>query len=230
VKLGDKKVRLLKELEISEVSLVTSAANEGAKVMIWKNHIEKVQHNNLRMKLINELIKAIKLLAREKGISQLEASKLILESDTGKNILETINTMKRREKIMYTSVGEIAEAMKKGEIKSQEDALKAFDEFVEGEVKKSDYQMDVNQARLMKMTGPGWDAYYNAFMNLPETVEAGQAIEKQQRTADNVSKVIESMAKELVQKSSGMTKEKAFMEVLKRNPELEGAYRTATGT
>ena len=131
---------------------------------------------------------------------------------------------------MFTSVGEIAEAMKKGEIASQEDALKVFDEFVEGEVKKSDYEMDVNQARLMKMTGPGWDSYYNAFMRLPATVEEGQVIEKQQRTADNVIKVIEAMAKELVQKSSGMTKEKVFMEVLKRNPELEGAYRTATGT
>ena len=90
--------------------------------------------------------------------------------------------------------------------------------------------VDVGQARPMKMTGLGWNSYFNAFMNLPETVEEGEAFEKRQRTADNVVKVIEAMAKELVQKSSGMTREKAFMEVLKRNPELEVAYRTATRT
>jgi len=37
MKLGNKKARLLKDLEITEVSLVTSPANEGAKVMFWKN-------------------------------------------------------------------------------------------------------------------------------------------------------------------------------------------------
>ena len=51
---------------------------------------------------------------------------------------------------MFTSVGEIAEAMKKGEIESQEDALKVFDEFVEGEVKKSDRVVVISTANGLK--------------------------------------------------------------------------------
>ena len=226
--LSGKRLRRLTDLEVSEISLVDHGANEGARVVLWKRDVLPVekQVNNLRTKLMNTLVKAIESLAREKGITRLAAMLEIFESAEGKKALEVLSTMKREKgRRMYTSVGEIAKAMESGEIESQEDALKVFDEFVESEVKKSDYSMEVSQARLMKMTGPGWDSYFNAFMNLPETVEEGQAIEKQQRVSDNVIKVIEDMAKELVQKDSGMTKEKAFMEVCRRHPELERLYR-----
>jgi len=229
MKLGDRKVRLLKELEIDEISLVTSAANKKAKVMFWKSDIEKTQHSNLRVRLERELLEAIKLLAREKGITQLEASKQVLGSDTGQKILEILNTLKRKKgEHMYKSVGAIAEAMESGEIESQEDALKVFDEFVEGEVKKSDYSMDVSKARSMKMTGPGWDSYFNVFMNLPETSEAGIGIEKRQRASDNIVKVIEGLAAELIQKDGKLTKAKAIVKILDRNPAWKTAYEMVT--
>ena len=49
------------------------------------------------------------------------------------------------------------------------------------------------------------------------------------RVADNVVKLIEGFAEELVQKDSALTKEKAFTEVLRRHPELERMYYQAQG-
>lgn len=225
----DRKARLLKELEITEVSLVTSAANEGAKIMFWKNDIEKAQHNNLRTKLISDLIQAIKILAREKGITQLEASKEIFESDTGKKVIETLNTLKRqRGKTMYASVGEIAEAIEKGDLKSKEEVLKELDGLRDRDIAKSDFAKSKQRAVYDQVTNPAWNSLYNAFTNLPETVEEGQAIEKRQRASDNIVKVIEALAGELIQKDGELTKEKAIVKVLDRNPAWKRAYDLVT--
>ena len=229
MKLGDRKTRLLKDLEITEVSLVTSAANEGSRVMFFKrNDVEKTQHSNLRVKLENELIKAIKDFARQKGIGQLEASKLILESDTGKKIFEILNTMKRREKIMYKSIGEIDAAIKVGDLKSQKDVLKELDELRGRDISKSDFAKTKERAIYDQVTNPAWDSLYHAFQNLPETVEEGEAFEKRVRASENIVKVIEDLAKELIQKDGKLTKERAIVTVLERNPAWEKVYRAVT--
>jgi len=69
VKLGERKVRLLKEVEIDEVSLVTSPANEGAKVMFWKS--DNFDFSKLNAFSVEELTAAMKAVDYQKiGISQ----------------------------------------------------------------------------------------------------------------------------------------------------------------
>lgn len=240
-----KRLRKLTDLEITEVSLVTSAANEGARVMFWKSEHEarklwdefvdeflSVHNKKLTERKANppknlssdqvEVLRQTKPWSRDQAAQ--EARKTQEGSSLWQQVVAEAQPPLSKGNHMYKSLGEIANGIEKGEIKSQEDAMKVFDKFVEGEVKKSDYQMDVNQARLMKMTGPGWDSYYNAFMRLPETVEAGQAIKKRAKQSELIVKTIKVMAEKLVQKE-GMTKEKAFIAILDRNPLLEATYR-----
>jgi len=79
VKLGNKKARLLKDLEITEVSLVTSPANEEAKVLFWKQDGGSPIEKRIRMYTdIEEITKDTKddVLAT-KGESWREVEKML---------------------------------------------------------------------------------------------------------------------------------------------------------
>ncbi len=245
-----KRLRKITDLEITEVSLVDSGANERAKVLLWKREhgARKLwdefvrQFLSVHNKKLAELkanppekfsLQQLKDLQQRKPWSKdqaaLEARKTSEGSSLGQAVVQEAQPPLGKGKIMYKSVGEIAKAMESGEIESQEDALKVFDEFVEGEVKKSDYSMDVKQARLMKMTGPGWDSYYNAFMNLPATIQEKESFEKRQNDTDAAYGEIEKRAKQLLDAGKVSSIEKGIVTVCERFPELEAAYREATG-
>jgi len=175
------------------------------------------------------LIKAIERISQEKGILRIEAMKEVFESEEGKRALEVLNTMKReREKTMYTNLGEITKAIEKGEIESQVDALKELDELRDRDIAKSDFAKSKERAIYDQCTDPAWNSLFNAFTKLPETVEEGQAIEKRVRASENIVKVIEDLAKELIQKDGKLTKERAIVTVLERNPAWKTAYEMVT--
>jgi len=86
MKLGDKKVRLLKDLEITEVSLVTSAANKGAKVLFYK--MDKSDFNKLNSLSVEKLTAAMQSVDYKKlGVSPEE-----LWEDYVAEVMENHNT------------------------------------------------------------------------------------------------------------------------------------------
>jgi len=92
------KPNLLKELEITEISLVDSGANEGAKVMLWKRGISKAvpdPSNMLGINLLRVLSNRVNNLKREKDISRFEAWAEILQSPEGQQLIEFIAKAKR---------------------------------------------------------------------------------------------------------------------------------------
>ena len=249
MKLGDRKARILKELEITEVSLVTSAANKGAKVLIWKKehgarelweeYIDEVLsvHNkklkerkaNPPKNLSSDQVETLRL---EKPWSRQQASQEARKTGFGQQLWAMLQQEAQpplsKGEHMYKSLGEIATAIEKGELKSQVDTLKELDKLRDRDIAKSDFAKSKERAIYDQVTNPSWDALFNAFQSLPRTVEEGEAIEKRRRASDNIVKVIEGLAQELIQKDSGMTKEKAIVKVLERNPAWKTAYEMVT--
>jgi len=89
--------RLLKELEISEISLVDGGANEGAKVVLWKRDISKEVADPSRMlgiNLLRVLSDRVEGLRREKDIPRLDAWSQVLQSEQGRQLLELITKAK----------------------------------------------------------------------------------------------------------------------------------------
>jgi len=237
--------RLLKELEITEVSLVDEGANPGAWVTFWKSehgarklwedYIDEVLSvHNKKLKerkanppkfLSSDQVENLRL---EKPWSRQQASQEARKTGFGQQLWAMLQQEAQpplaKGERMYKSLGEIAKAIDKGEIKSQEDALKELDELRDRDIAKSDFAKSEADARYEQTTDPAWNSLYNAFMNLPKTVEEGKAFEKRQKESELIVKTINIMAGKLVQKE-GITKEKAFGEVLKRYPLLEATYR-----
>ena len=146
-----------------------------------------------------------------------------------KKMADDLEEIKRkRRNYMYKSLGEIATAIEKGEIKSQVDALKELDELRDLDIAKSDFAKSKERAIYDQCTDPAWDSLFNEFTKLPETIEQGEAFSKRVRASDNIVKVIEGLAEELIQKDGKLTKAKAIVKVLDRNPAWKTAYEMVT--
>ena len=89
--------RLLKELEISEISLVDRGANEGAKVVLFKRDVSKEVADPSRMlgiNLLRVLSNQVDGLKLERDIPRAEAWVEVLESEEGQKLLALITKMK----------------------------------------------------------------------------------------------------------------------------------------
>ena len=86
MKLGDKKVQLLKDLEITEVSLCDAGANPGSKVMIWKK--DSIDFNKLNSLSVEKLTKAMESIDYAKiGVTPEE-----LWADYASEVMQIHNT------------------------------------------------------------------------------------------------------------------------------------------
>jgi len=249
MKLGDRKVRLLKELEINEISLVTSPANEGAKVMIWKkdhgvrelweeyiDEVLSVHNKKLKERKANPpknlSSDQVETLQLEKPWSRQQASQEARKTGFGQQLWAMLQQEAQppisKGKHMFTNISEVAEAIKKGDLASQEDVLKELDELRDRDIAKSAFSKTKERAIYDQCTDPAWDSLYLAFGNLPKTVAEGEAFEKRQRASANIVKIIETLANELIKKDGKLTKAKAVVEVLDGNPAWKTAYEMVT--
>ena len=192
------------------------------------------------------LVRMENLRSQDPNLGKVEAWDQVLATDEGQRFLEIIGKNKtneaallekldkmgkdleeikrKRRNHMYKSIGEIAEAIEKGDLKSQRDVLKVLDELRDRDISKSEFSKSKERAIYDQCTHPAWPSLYNRFTNLPETIEQGEVIEKRAKQSELIVKTIKVMAEKLVQKE-GMTKEKAFIAILDRNPLLEATYR-----
>lgn len=93
-----KRLRKLTDLEITEVSLVDSSANEGAKVLLWKRDIFKATQdpsNMLGVHLLRVLMTRVEHLRRENNIDRIDAWVSVLGTPEGKQLLNLITKAKR---------------------------------------------------------------------------------------------------------------------------------------
>jgi hypothetical protein len=88
--------RLLKDLDITEISLVDTGANPGAKVVLFKRDISKEVADPSRMlgiQLLRILSDRVDSLKQEKDIPRMEAWIEVLQSEEGQQFLGLIAKM-----------------------------------------------------------------------------------------------------------------------------------------
>ena len=101
-----KRLRKITDLEITEISLVDSGANAGARVLLFKRDVSKTAHASdlLGLKLLAVLANRVNNLKQEKDITRLQAWLEVLESPEGKQLLGFIGKAKTNPTSMFKGV------------------------------------------------------------------------------------------------------------------------------
>ena len=88
-----KRLRKLTDLEITEVSLVDSSANEGAKVLLWKRDVSKAipdPSNALGITLLRVLTRRVENVRLGDNLNRLEAWIKVMGSEEGQQLLALV--------------------------------------------------------------------------------------------------------------------------------------------
>ena len=129
--------RILKELEISEISLVDAGANEGAQVILWKRDVSKAAHapsDLLGINLLRVLTNRVDNVKLEQDITRFEAWMEVLQSEEGKQLLELITKIKSDPSLIFKDMGDSDVSELSDFIEGPN--LDAFVKALKGELKK----------------------------------------------------------------------------------------------
>ena len=244
MKLEDRKVRLLKELEIDEVSLVTSAANKGARVLIWKKEHEakelweafvdevlSIHNKTLREQQKNPpkglSLDAVEALQQKKPWSRDQAAQAARKTGDGQQLWQQVmqEAQPSLEKgiRVYTDIEQMTKDTRDDVLETKGESWGEVEKMLKGRVKKSDYQADYNQLLLLEMTRPTWNEYYAEYSKKPDVTD--KEIQKREYDYTSAAIEIDLRAKRMVAKGESPDISQAYGEVCRRFPELEKKYR-----
>jgi len=245
--------RLLKDLVIEEVSLVDAPANEGARVLLYKNLPDP--SNALGIQLLRVLARRVENVRLGSNVNRLEAWAEVLGTPEGRQLLELVTKMKSDPRLIFKDMGdsdlsELADFM-------EGPHLDAFVKAFKKQTKKG-FIVPKEMEAVTKIFKKSFDSQHEAIEGLKSEltkrapkddkrtdiqrlmayIDARPDLESAIRELPNVVKVevpeepdfgptyreIEKLAAELVIKGVVPTQEQGVVKIVKDNPGLYLQY------
>ena len=246
--------RLLKELEISEISLVDNGANEGAKVVLFKRGISKSMHgpsDMLGVQLLRVLMTRVENVRLGSEINRLEAWVQVLGSEEGQQLLALVT---KGDQSVFQGAGEedVAELADFLEGPDGGAFLKAFSkqikeglivpkemETVEKILKKSESRIEAMNSlklELTKMAKAGdrrtpekllvdfLDGHSEIESAILELPNVAKVEVQEQRNFGPTHTKIQKKIDELISNGEVSSRAKGFMKVVDSDPQLMAEY------